>query len=60
MTMLKAIKFLEKLYIDIEILLLVTFLVFQYFLFIKDDTYKILFVLLTKTKEKIYEKLVDF
>ena len=58
--MLKAIKFLEKLYIDIEILLLVTFLVFQYFLFIKDDTYKILFVLLTKTKEKIYEKLVDF
>lgn len=46
----KAAEFLERLHVDIERLLLVTFLGFWYFLSIKDDAWGIVFVLPLKTK----------
>lgn len=55
----KAVKFLEKLYIDIKELLLVTFWVFDIF-FLKNNAWDIFFILSIKTKEEIYDKLVDF
>lgn len=56
----KVIEFLERLYIDIEGLLPVTFSGFQYFLFIKNDARDMFFVLPIKTKKEIYNKLMDF
>lgn len=55
----KTVKFLEKLYIDIKGLLLVTFWVFDIF-FLKNNAWDIFFILSIKTKEEIYDKLIDF
>lgn len=55
-----AAEFLEKLHVDIETLLLVTFLGFWYFFSIKDDAWGVFLVLLIKTKGEIYNKLIDF
>lgn len=60
MPMLKITEFLERLYIDLEKLLLVIFLGFWYFLSIKDNDWKVFIRLLMKTKKKIYNKLVNF
>lgn len=57
---LKVAKFLGKLYIDIEALLLVTFLGFQYFFSIIYDVWSMFFMILIKIKEEIYNKLIDF
>ncbi len=56
----KAAEFLERLHVDIEGLLPVTFSGFRYFLSIKDDIWDMFFVLPMKTKREIYDKLVDF
>lgn len=59
-SMSKVTKFLERLNIDIERLLLIIFLGFQYFFFIIDDTWNMFFILPIKIKEGIYDKLLDF
>ena len=50
----KAAEFSRKLHVDIEKPLPVTFSGFRYFLFIKDDAWKMFFVLPIKSKEEIY------
>lgn len=56
----KTAEFLERLHVDIKKFLPVIFLGFQYFLSIKNDAWGMFFVLSMKTKEEIYDKLVDF
>lgn len=56
----KATEFFGRLHMDIERLLPVTFLGFWYYLLIKNDAYRMIFMLLIKTKKEVYDKLVDF
>ena len=59
-SMKKITKFLNRIHVDIDEDLLVTFRDNRYFLLIKDDTIDMLFVYLMKTKDEILKQLHTF